>query len=752
MRALAADTQSALAAVAGEICPHHKIARWTGDVSASQRKKIRTSPPSTLILTPESLSLLLSHEEWAPKFSSLRSVIVDEWHELLSSKRGVMTELLLARLRTLSPQVVVWGLSATLGNLEEAARVLRGGIAASRFRIVAGEKHKQVRVTSILPREKNTIPWAGHLGIALVSRVAERLRTCQSAIVFTNTRSQAEIWFQALREALPDWAELLGIHHGSLDATAREEVESGLRDGRLRCVVATSSLDLGVDYSPVEMVFQVGSPKGVARMLQRAGRSGHRPGAVSEVCCVPANTFELVEIAAARELIRRGEIEARLPLHKPLDVLAQHLLSVAAGGGFVPDDLLAEVRSTHAYRDLSDAEWQWVLHFVQTGGASLGAYSEYQRLLPGADGRWRFDDPKKLTRHRASVGTISSDASVSVRFASGRSLGSVEESFVSRLRPGDTFLFSGRNVELVRFRDLKAVVKLSAKKASGVPRWMGGKMPLSTELGREVRAMLSREAEERETGVEWCHLKHLLEIQRKISRIPRHGEILLEELSSREGYHAFLYPFAGRLVHEGLGALFARRLAGATPASFGIAVNDYGLEILGASRPLVGECWQSLLSEEQLVEDILLSMNSSEMARRAFRGIARVAGLTFEGFPGRRKVVRQIQVSSGLLFDVFRNYEPENLLYRQAFREVLENQLEESKLRATLRDLRTRTLRIVELRSPSPFCYPLLVERLREQVSTESLEVRVSRIQEAILRESASQKNSAQKSKKSAEK
>jgi ATP-dependent Lhr-like helicase len=739
LRALAADTELSLRAPLEALGVDVSVARWTGDVSAREKQRLRKSPPAALISTPESVSLLLSQPEFLPYFATLHTVVVDEWHELLGTKRGTLTELALARLRHFAPEMVTWGLSATLGNVPEAAATLGGyqrGGEPRPMQIVRGELAKEIRITSLLPPEDRRFPWAGHLGLQLAPAVAERLRGVGSAIVFTNTRSQCELWFQALAAELPEWGDRIGLHHGSLDQARRVEAEEGLRTGRLRVVVATSSLDLGVDFSPVDLVFQVGSPKGVARLLQRAGRSGHRPGVPSEICCVPANTFELVEITAARDLGELGQVEERAPLRQPLDVLCQHLLTVAAGSGLRPQAMREEIQTTWAYRDLDDASWRWALEFVTKGGKSLAAYPEYARLQE-EDGVWIFRDNRLAQRHRLGIGTISADAAITVRFANGQTLGTVEESFVSRLKPGERFLFAGRLLQLVRLRDLRATVKAATRGAAGTPRWMGGKMPLSTQLAEGVRRRLDEAARGIDGAEEMRRLRPIWRIQHTLSAIPRADEVLVESFSSREGRHLFVFPCEGRLVHEGLAALFSYRLGKIEPNSFALAVNDYGLEILGSKEFAAAEHWPTLLREENLVEDIFGSINAGELARRRFREIARIAGLTFEGFPGRhRKGARQMQISSSLLFEVFQRYEPDHLLLHQATREVLEGQLEEERLRRALARMRSVRLLWREVERPTPLAFPLLVERLREQLSTETLLERLRRYEtelEAVL-------------------
>jgi ATP-dependent Lhr-like helicase len=573
----------------------------------------------------------------------------------------------------------------------------------------------------------------------MLPHVVEELEHSGTTLVFLNTRSQAELWYQALLDARPDWAGQIALHHGSLDRAVREWVELNLKNGELRAVVCTSSLDLGVDFLPVERVLQVGSPKGVARLLQRAGRSGHAPGRASRVTVVPTHSLELVEAVAARHAVQAGRIEARESPDKPLDVLVQHLVTVALGGGFRPEALLAEVRGAWAYRGLTDAEWQWCLDFVRQGGATLSAYPDFRRAVPDDAGVWRVPDVGLARRHRMSVGTIVSDATMQVRYWSragsgGASLGSVEEGFIARLAPGDCFLFGGRLLELVRVQEMTAYVRRATGRRPVVPRWNGGKMPMSTELAEAVIDTLEAAAAGRldpHATPELPLIQPLVDLQAQWSALPTRQTLLAESLHSREGWHLFLYPFAGRSVHLGLGSLLAWRLGQKVPATFSVAVNDYGLELL-ASAPLDWGHWlPQVLAEERrrdLAADVLGSLNAGELSLRRFREIARVAGLIFQGYPGAPKSARQLQASSSLFYEVFRRHDPGNLLLGQAEREVLMQELDAHRLAETLERLAALRLDLHELKRPTPLSFPLVVEFLREKLSTEKLADRIARM------------------------
>ncbi|HEX6911342.1 MAG TPA: ligase-associated DNA damage response DEXH box helicase [Longimicrobium sp.] len=734
LRALAADTEEALRLPLDDLRLPWTLESRTGDTSSAVRSRQRTRLPTALVTTPESLALLLSRDDARQLFADLRAVVVDEWHELMGSKRGVQVELALARLRGWRPGLRTWGLSATIGNLQDAQDALLGTAPGRpRGRIVRAHIEKEVVVDALIPPTIERFPWAGHLGTQMLPQVVEAIEEGETAIVFTNTRSQTEIWYQALLDARPDWAGQIALHHGSLERARREWVENGLRSGRLRCVVATSSLDLGVDFSPVDRVLQIGSPKGVARLLQRAGRSGHRPGAVSRVTCVPTNALELIEVAAARDGMRAGAVESRLPVERPLDLLAQHVVTVALGGGFRPDELRAEVRTTRAYAGLLDDEWQWVLDFVTRGGDALRAYPEFQRVVVSDDGTCNVGDKQIARRHRMSIGTIVSDASVTVKYLGGGALGTVEEGFIARLNPGDRFVFAGKPLEFVRVRDMVAWVRRATSTRGMIPRWMGARMPLSTELAASLRARLEEASRGTYRDAEMQAIRPILEIQARWSRIPAADELLVERVKTREGHHLFFFPFEGRLVHEGLAALFAYRISRLVPISFTFSMNDYGIELLSPDpAPLDEALAAGLLSPRTLLDDVPASLNATEMARRQFREIARVAGLVFQGFPHAGKTARQLQASSGLFFDVFTRYDPGNLLVSQAHREVLERQLESSRLGRTLERLSAGRVVVTTPRRTPPLAFPLLVDRTREAVTSESLADRVRRMQVAL--------------------
>ena len=782
MRALASDSAGALRAAVETLGLDWQVAVRTGDTASAERARQDRGLPQILVTTPESLTLMLASATRLAALDTLTGVIVDEWHELLGSKRGVQVELALAHLRQRLPRLQVWGMSATLGNLEEARDTLLAGAPGA---LVHGAVEKRLLVESLIPATLERFPWAGHLGMRQLDGVVALIEAVPGTLVFTNTRAQSEIWYQALLERRPDWAGELALHHGSIDREVRRWVEEGLRSGSLRCVVCTSSLDLGVDFAPVAQVLQIGSPKGVARLAQRAGRSGHAPGQTSRVVCVPTHAFELLEAAATRRALLAGRIEARMPVAGPIDVLVQHLLTLATGAGFRPAALLQEVRTTRAYRELSDADWAWTLEFIQHGGCALQAYPDYRKVAIDADGLWRVQEPTIARRHRMSIGTIVADGSMEVRFLRGARLGQVEEGFIARLSKGDCFSFAGRVLELVRVDGMTALVRAARGTRATVPRWQGGKMPLSSELAHGVRTLLAewqaahlpedRQAAHLPEDRQAVHLpvdRHadgttgdrpqstqkplepelqalapILRLQQRWSGLPTPDTLLMERISTREGWHLFVFPCAGRRVHGALAALLAWRLAQRQPVSFSMAWNDYGLELVTAEA---GHFTDAALAaalqgtpdgtqgepdgdpDAALRAALLGSLNAAELQRRQFREIARVAGLVFQGYPGSGKSARQVQVSSSLLFDVLSRFDPGNLLLRQAQQEVLERELGFAEVRAFLHDLPRRTLRITEPPQVTPFAFPLLVERLRERISTESLADRVARMQRQL--------------------
>ncbi|MCP9777536.1 MULTISPECIES: ligase-associated DNA damage response DEXH box helicase [unclassified Cyanobium] len=707
-----------------------------GDTSGYERGKQLRSPPEILITTPESLSLLLANPKAPALFAGLRAVVLDEWHELMGSKRGSQTELCLSWLRSQQPSLRTWAISATIGNLEEAARSALG--AASEPRLITAPIARATEIRSLLPESIDGFPWAGHLGLRRYEDLVAALEPGVSTLLFTNTRNQAERWHQCLRYACPEMEHALALHHSAIDRAEREAIEAGVKAGALRWVVCTSSLDLGVDFQPVERVVQIGSAKNVARLLQRAGRSAHLPGGTSQVLFMPTHALELLELSALRRGLAAGLVEERRQPNAPIDVLLQHLTSLACGPGFQAESELAVVRSAWSYRQLNDSDWQWCLRFLEHGGDCLGAYPRYRKLE--REGDLYLVKEKAIARmHRLHIGTITADRAVTVRFVRGAVLGHVEEAFIGRLKAGDVFFFAGRQLEFVRLREMTAQVKASSKKSSTVPAWSGGQMALSDLLSQHLRAEVDRCAralagEAKLDSPELVALEPLLQRQVQLSRLPRQHELLVEVCNSREGSHLYAYPFEGRFVHEGLGFLWAWRLARHRASTITVSVNDYGFELLAPKNYPFEELFElhaeELLDDNDLKVDLEQAINLSELCRRRFRAIAQISGLVLNGYPGQSKSGGQLQISAALLYDVFSRHEPANRLLTQARSEVLTEQLDLPRITLALQRLQRCSLQLERTARPGPLAFPLLAERLNNRMSNESLLQRLERLRQ----------------------
>lgn len=731
LRALAKDIQSALQASVDEMGIPWEIGRRTGDVSQSVKQKQNRKMPEVLITTPESVHVLLAQKNYAKHFKNLDAVIVDEWHELLGSKRGIQVELGLSRLKGMQSDLSIWGISATIGNLEQAAEVLLGSdFNKKESVIIKADIKKEIHIESVLPDQIEKFPWSGHLGLTLLPKILKIIDAHNSTLIFTNTRGQSEMWFQKILEAQPDLAGAIAIHHGSLDRSVRQWVETSLHEGILKAVVCTSSLDLGVDFSPVDTVIQIGSPKGVARFLQRAGRSGHQPGSKSSIYFVPTHALELIEASALKSAVDEKEIESRDPILKPLDVLTQYLVTLAVSDGFLASNIFKELKSTYAYQTLTESEWDWLLTFITTGGKSLSRYQEYSKAVIDEDGIYKVEDRKIARRHRMSIGTIASDSMLRVKYMTGGSLGAIEESFISSLNIGDKFWFAGRNLELVQLKDMTAFVRRAKGSKSKVPSWMRGRISFSSNLTKILRKKMREATLGNLDDIELKTIEPIFEVQKDWSNLPNEDEFLIEKTFSREGCHVFFFPFEGRYVHEGMSALVAHRISKILPITFSIAMNDYGFELLSDQDiPIETALEKDLFSSENLIEDITKSLNNTELAKRRFRDISQIAGLVFQGFPGEQRKSKHLQMSSSLFFDVFQQYEPENLLLQQAYDEVLFFQLDEIRLRKVLKKIENQEILLNYPERFTPFAFPIMVDRLREKLSTEKLIDRVKKMQ-----------------------
>jgi ATP-dependent helicase Lhr and Lhr-like helicase len=729
IRALSKEIELSANRIVEELQLPWKVGVRSGDTSLKERAKQKDRPPEILITTPESLHLLMAQKGYPEFFKSLKGIIADEWHELMGSKRGVQVELALSRLKTICPGLKVWGISATIGNMEEAVHALLGDYYLKKdFVIVKADIEKRVEIVSVLPESVEKMPWAGHLGIHLLEKVVEIVKASTTTLIFTNTRSFAEIWYQRMLDKAPELAGVIAMHHGSISQELRNWVEEQLHLGNLKAVVCTSSLDLGVDFRPVETVVQIGGPKGVARFLQRAGRSGHQPGAVSRIYFVPTHSLELMEAAALREAFALKVVEDRFPYVRSFDVLMQYLLTLAISDGFRPDDLLPEIRGTFSFNSITDDEWHWMLGFLTTGGDSLQAYNEYRKVTV-QNGVYKVENRALAMRHRLSIGTIVGDSSLFVKYVTGKYLGTIEEGFISRLNPGDVFWFAGKNLELVRIKEMEVHVRKTKRTKGLVPSWQGGRMPLSSQLSEMIRNKIDEVVREQAIDPELVFLKPLFRLQQGRSHLPAKNEFLIEYFETTDGYHVLMYPFEGRFVHEGMAALVAHRIAQIQPITFSIAMNDYGFELLSDQEIPIEEAIETdVLGIANLLKDIQASINSTEMARRKFRDIAAISGLIFKGYPGKPVKDRHLQSSSQLFFDVFNDYEAHNLLLLQAFEEVMDFQLEEARLRRALERINAQKIVLTRPDKPTPFAFPIMVDRMREKLTSEKLEDRIRRM------------------------
>lgn len=725
LKALSTDIRNAIQTAANELNTGWDVGLRNGDTDNSERARQKRNMPQCLVITPESLHVLLASKGYTEIFGRLGAVVVDEWHELLGSKRGVQVELALSRLRAIRPELKVWGISATIGNMEEAARVLMPQPAQPVF--IQSQTPKRPEVHTVFPDTIETLPWAGHLGISMLDKVIPVIENSNTCLIFTNTRSQSEIWYQRLLETQPSLAGRMAIHHGSLTREVRDWVEENLHSGLLKAVVCTSSLDLGVDFRPVDNVIQIGSPKGVARFVQRAGRSGHRPGETSHIWFVPTHSLELLEAAALKTAVAEDRVESRIPVIRAMDVLIQYLITLAVSEGFYPDPLFQEVTQTHAFESLTREEWQWMLSFITTGGSGLQQYDDFHKVIVDENGCYKVISRRIAMQHRLSIGTIAGDTSVSVKILGGARLGTIEEYFISKLKEGDVFVFAGRMLEFMRLEGNTALVRKSKKTKGLVPSWQGGRMSLTSELSFALRQKIETHSSPADEEVK--ALKPLFELQQQRSHIPDNDELLIEYFESNEGFHLFVFPFEGRMVNEGMAMLMAYRLGQIKPASFSIAMNDYGFELL-CPEPIP---WEEALEEDvfntqNLISDLYSSTNYTEMCRRRFSDIARISGLVFKGTAEKPVKGRHLQANARLFFEVFKEYEPDNLLLRQAEEEVLYNQFEEHRLRAALNRINRQKTVVRFPPKPTPFSFPIMVDRLREQMSNETLEARIERM------------------------
>lgn len=726
LRSLTKDLARAMQEAIDQIGLDWVVEVRNGDTDPKIKQRQTRNMPDVLLVTPETLHLLLAQKGRSHFFKALKCIAVDEWHELLGSKRAVLVELALAYLKKQQKNLPIWGITATIGNLDEALQVLIPE-ARKRIKIVAKEK-KKLEIISVFPDEVETLPWAGHLGSKMLEKVVPIILQSRSTLIFTNTRSQSEHWYQLLLEAHPDFAGQIALHHSSIDAPIRQWIEEALSAGRLKAVIATSSLDLGVDFKPVDTVIQIGSSKGVARFMQRAGRSGHSPFETSRIYFVPTHSLELVEAAALKEAIRKGSIEARDPLVLSYDVLVQFLVTLALGGGFRAEEIRPLVQRTFSFQAMREADWQWCLLFITQGGAIGQNYPEFHKVTRNDEGQYVVTNRRIAMLHRMNIGVIVSDAMMRVRFVSGGYLGMIEEYFISKLKPGGKFILAGRVLELVRIHEMTVQVRLSKGKAI-TPSWLGGRLPLSANLSHFLRQNLAKARSIRSQNPEIRFLYPLFNRQRVDSQIPQADQFLVEKIQTKEGYHLFMYPFEGRAIHEVMASLIAYRISRRSPISFSMAMNDYGFELFSDSDILIDQAQlREVLSKENLMQDVLQSINATEMARRKFRDIAVISGMVIQNLYRTQRSNKSLQSSSGLIFNVLEEHDSQNLLLRQAYMEVFNQQLEEPRLRAAFARIGASEIIFRESDHFTPLSFPIKVDSLRQSLSSEDLSGRIEKL------------------------
>ena len=707
LKALAHDVQRNLLTPITEMGLAVTVETRSGDTPSDRKARQRARPPHVLLTTPESLSLLLSYPESTRLFSTLQRVVIDEVHAFATSKRGDLLALALTRLQALAPGLRRAALSATLADPESFRAWLAPWGDLDSTALVEGEAGAPAEVEILLPEDGQRVPWGGHAAAWALPQLYEAIRRNRTTLVFTNTRFLAEYIFQLLWDANEDKLPI-GIHHGSLSKEARRKVEGAMARGELRALVCTASLDLGVDWGDIDMVVQMGAPKGSSRLLQRIGRANHRLDQPSRALLVPGNRFEFLEAMAARDAVNEGQRDGEEFRPGGLDVLAQHVMAIACAGPFGEAELLAEVRSSLAYAWIDETGWQRVLNFVATGGYSLRAYDRFQRIVRLKDGTWRLTHPQQAARHRLNAGIIVDSEMLEVRFRNGRSLGKVEESFGAGLKPGDTFRFAGMDLEVEGVRDLELIVR-GAKSAGQIPSYNGARMPLTTHLSTRVQAMLADRAG---WGRFPDDVREWLEVQDWRSRLPAPGELLLESFPHGGRAYTVYYTFEGWNANQSLGMLITRRMEEAGLGPLGFVANDYALGVWGL-RPVKDPA--PLLSPDILTHEFVEWVQNSYLLRRAFREVAVISGLVERQQPGARKSGRQVTFSTDLIYDVLRKHEPDHLLIEAAWADARARMTDVGRLGALL-DRAAAELVHVELDRVTPLAVPLMVMIGRESV------------------------------------
>ncbi|MBB3859756.1 ATP-dependent Lhr-like helicase [Novosphingobium hassiacum] len=706
LKALAHDVQRNLLTPINEIGLKVRVETRSGDTPSDRKARQRAKPPHVLLTTPESLSLLLSYPEAATMFAGLKRVIIDEVHAFATGKRGDLLALSLARMQALSPGLRRIALSATVADPDEFRAWLAPDGAADAVRLVVGEPGAEPEVTILNPEDQR-VPWGGHAAAWAVPQLYDEIRRNKTTLVFTNTRFLAEYIFQLMWDINEDKLPI-GIHHGSLSKEARRKVEGAMARGELRALICTASLDLGVDWGDIDLVVQMGAPKGSSRLLQRIGRANHRLDCASRALLVPGNRFEFLEAFAAQEAVEQGQRDGEDFRPGGLDVLAQHVMACACAGPFEETALLAEVRSAQPYRWIDEVQWKRVLEFVATGGYSLRAYDRFKRIVRDRQGTWRLAHPEQAARHRLNAGIIIDAEMLEVRFRNGRSLGKVEESFGATLSPGDTIRFAGMDLEVEGVRDMELVVR-AAKTPGQIPSYGGARMPLTTHLAERVRGLLVDRAG-------WARfpddVREWLEVQDWRSRLPGPGDLLAESFPHAGRHYTVYYTFEGWNANQSLGMLITRRMNERGMQPLGFVANDYSLAVWGM-KPVDDPA--PLLSPDILAHEFVDWVLESHLLRRAFREVAVISGLVERQHPGKRKTGKQVTFSTDLIYDVLRKYEPDHLLIEAAWADARARMTDVGRL-GDLLDRSASQLVHVKLDRVTPLAVPVLVMIGRERL------------------------------------
>lgn len=706
LKALAVDVRRNLLTPIEEMGASITVEARTGDTPSDRKARQRAKPPNILLTTPESLSLLLSYPDAAIMFADLKTVVIDEMHAFATGKRGDLLSLCLARLQRFAPALRRVALSATVADADGYRAWLAPDGDIDTVTLVEGEKGADPNISILLPEDR--VPWSGHSGRYAAPQVMREIAAHRTTIVFCNTRSLAELIFQDLWKVNDDNLPM-GVHHGSLAVEARRKVEGAMADGRLRALVATASLDLGVDWGDVDCVIQMGAPKGSSRLLQRIGRANHRLDEASEAVLVPGNRFEYLEARAALDAVEARELDPDIFRPGALDVLAQHLMACACAEPFAGEAMLAEVRSALPYSALTGETFERVLQFIADGGYSLRAYDRFKRLTKGADGLWRVSHPRFVTQHRLNAGIIVDAPVLNVRFKNGRTLGTVEEYFAATLSPGDTFFFAGMALEVERIDQLDLLVRATSKPAR-IPTYVGARMPLSTNLAHRVRSFLCDKGE-------WPRfpddVREWLEVQDRRSVLPNPDQLLVETFP-REGRHYMVaYSFEGWNAHQSLGMLITRRMEALGLKPMGFVSNDYAIACYGLEKITDPA---ALFSPDILEHEFVEWVQNSALLKRAFREVAVIGGLVERQHPGKKKTGKQVTFSTDLIYDVLRKYEPGHLLLEAAWEDARARMTDVGRL-AGLLDRAADTMVHVDLERVSPLAVPVLVLIGRERVA-----------------------------------